>query len=127
MDPVAEPGRRAQYDVQALADPGGGAGHARERITNDSEQDITNALIKVTRDGKKTVCFVEGEGERDIDDRGERGYSGAKAALAKSQYETKKVLLLREGTVPADCTVVVVAGPEKDLAARRSWPRCATT
>ena len=45
----------------------------------------------------------------------QRGYSGAKAALAKSQYETRKVFLPREGAVPADCTVLVVAGPEKDL------------
>ena len=90
-------------------------GDKREKVNNDCEQDITNALIKVTRDSKKTVCFAEGEGERDIDDSGERGFSGVKAALAKNQYETKKVVLLREKTVPADCTVLVVAGPEKDL------------
>lgn len=90
-------------------------GSARERISNDSEQDITNALIKVTRDKKKTVCFVEGEGERDIDQTGDLGFSGAKAALGRSQYETKKVLLLREKSVPAECTVLVVSGPEKDM------------
>ncbi len=90
-------------------------GTNKEKITNDSEQDITNALIKVTRDRKKTVCFAEGEGERDIEDSGERGCSGAKGALTKSQYETKKVVLLREKKVPADCTVFVVAGPGNDL------------
>lgn len=90
-------------------------GSARERITNDSEQEITNALIKVTRDKKKTVCFADGEGERDIEQSGDRGFSAAKAALGRSQYETKKVLLLREKAVPADCTVLVVSGPEKDV------------
>jgi ABC-type uncharacterized transport system involved in gliding motility auxiliary subunit len=90
-------------------------GTNRERVTNDSEQDVTNALIKITRDKKKTVCFVEGEGERDPDQSGDRGLSGAKSALGKNQYETKKVLLLREKTVPSDCTVLVVSGPEKDL------------
>ena len=39
----------------------------------------------------------------------------SRRALGKSQYETKKVFLLREKKVPADCTVLVVAGPEKDL------------
>jgi len=87
----------------------------RERITNDAEQDVTNGLVKLTREGKRTVCFVEGEGERDPDDGGEHGYSHAKAALARSQYEVKKVLLLREKKVPADCTVLAVAGPQKDL------------
>src|SRR5207245_5258683 len=86
-----------------------------EKVSNDSEQDITNALIKVTRDAKKTVCFVEGEGERDIDDGADAGFSAVKTALGKSQYETRKVLLARESSVPADCTVMVVAGPQHDL------------
>src|SRR5262249_15145409 len=90
-------------------------GTRRERINNDSEQDVTNALIKVTRDSKKTVCFAEGEGERDLDDSGERGYSSAKAALGKTQYETRKVVLLRDKKVADDCTLLVVNGPEKDL------------
>jgi ABC-type uncharacterized transport system involved in gliding motility auxiliary subunit len=76
---------------------------------------VTNALIKVTREGKKTVCFAEGEGERDPEDSGDRGYSAAKGALTRGQYEVKKVLLLRETKVPEDCTVLVVPGPEKDL------------
>mgnify|MGYP000704281101 CR=1 FL=1 len=36
----------------------------RERVSNDGEQDITNALLKITREGRKTVCLLEGEGER---------------------------------------------------------------
>jgi gliding motility-associatede transport system auxiliary component len=116
VDPVKNPGKAQALDargpwpvivIERAAN--------REKVTNDSEQDITNAIIKITRDVKKTVCFAEGEGERDIDDSNEKGYSGAKTALGKNQYQTKKVLLLREKKVPADCTVFVVSGPEKDL------------
>jgi len=116
VDPVANPGKTQAYDVRGpwpilIVEKGTN----KEKITNDSEQDITNALIKVTRDRKRTVCFAEGEGERDLEDSGDRGWSGAKGALTKNQYETKKVALLREKTVPADCTVFVVAGPDNDL------------
>jgi ABC-type uncharacterized transport system involved in gliding motility auxiliary subunit len=116
VDPVKSPGQAQEYDVRGpwpilVVERGG----KREKITNDSEQDLTNALIKVTREGKKTVCFASGEGERDIDDSGERGFSGLKSALGRSQYETLKVLLVREGKVPAACTVLVVAAPERDL------------
>ena len=45
---------------------------------------------------------MSGEGERDLDDTGDRGFSGAKAALTREQYETEKVLLARDRTVPAD-------------------------
>jgi ABC-type uncharacterized transport system involved in gliding motility auxiliary subunit len=116
VDPVRRPGVAQAYDVRGpwpilVVE----RAEKRERATNDAEQDITNAIIKVTREGKKTVCFAEGEGERDLEDSSERGFSGVKSSLAKSQYETKKVLLLREKAVPADCTVFVVGSPEKDL------------
>jgi ABC-type uncharacterized transport system involved in gliding motility auxiliary subunit len=115
VDPLQSPAKAQAYDVKGpwpmlVVE----LGTNRERITNDSEQDLTNALIKVTRETRKAVCFVEGEGERDIEDSGDRGFSGAKAALGRNQYETKKVLLLREKTVPAECTVLVLSGAEKD-------------
>jgi ABC-type uncharacterized transport system involved in gliding motility auxiliary subunit len=116
VDPVQSPAKAQAYDVRGpwpilIVE----RGDKRERISNDSEEDLTNALIKVTREGKKTVCLLEGEGERSDADTGERGFSGAKAALTKSLYEVKNVFLLREKTVPKDCTVLIVAGPEKDL------------
>jgi ABC-type uncharacterized transport system involved in gliding motility auxiliary subunit len=61
------------------------------------------------------VCLLEGEGERSGEETGDRGFSGAKSSLTKSLYDVKNVFLMREKTVPADCTVLVVGGPEKDL------------
>jgi ABC-type uncharacterized transport system involved in gliding motility auxiliary subunit len=116
VDPVQSPAKAQAYDVRGpwpilvveKADK-------RERVSNDGEQDITNALLKVTREGKKTVCLLEGEGERSGEETGDRGFSGAKAQLTKSLYDVKSVFLMREKVVPADCTVLVVGGPEKDL------------
>ncbi len=116
VDPVQSPAKAQAYDVRGpwpilVIEKG----DKRERVSNDGEQDITNALIKITREGKKTVCLVEGQGERSGEDSGERGFSGAKSSLTKAFYEVKSVFLLREKAVPADCTVLVVGGPEKDL------------
>lgn len=115
VDPVERPARAREYDAAGpwpiiVVE----RGTRRERAATDSEQDLTNALVKVTREGQKTICFVEGEGERDLDDGGDRGYTGAREALTKSQYVTKKVMLARDRTVPADCAVLVLAGPEAD-------------
>ncbi len=117
VDPWKRPGVAREYEISSLPSLVIEYGGKRERFTSDSEQDITNALIKVTRTTTKTVCFVEGEGERDIDDGDPKGYSQAKAALEKSQYQTRKLFLLREKTVPADCSVLVIAGPTADLLA----------
>jgi ABC-type uncharacterized transport system involved in gliding motility auxiliary subunit len=115
IDPMKEPGRARSLDVTQLPTLVVALGDRREKVTFDSEQEITNAILKVTRSVKKTVCFASGEGERDLDDLSERGYSGLKGAITKSQYEVKKVVLLQEQKVPEDCAVLVVAGPGKDL------------
>lgn len=115
IDPVQKPARARDYDITAVPTLVIERGQKREKISNDSEQDISNALIKITRDTKKTVCFAEGEGESGLEDVSERGLSAAKSALAKSQYDTKAVVLLQLGKVPEDCTLLVVAGPQKDL------------
>ena len=116
VDPLANPARAQAADARGpwpvlIVE----RKDRRERVSSDSEQEITNAILKVTREGKKTVCFATGEGERDSEDSGERGLSGAKSALTKSQYETQNVVLMREGKVPEACTVLLLAGPEKDL------------
>ena len=116
VDPVQSPAKAQAYDVRGpwpilVVEKG----DKRERVTNDGEQDITNALIKITRESKKTVCLLSGEGERSGEDSGDRGFSGAKSSLTKALYEVKDVFLLREKTVPKDCTVLIVGGPEKDL------------
>ncbi|MET0553917.1 MAG: GldG family protein, partial [Vicinamibacteria bacterium] len=116
VNPTQSPAKARQYDVSQVPTLVVERGTRREKVSNDSEQDITNAIIKVTRDVQKTVCFVDGEGERSLDDSQAEGYSAAKSALQKSQYQTKTVTLLREGSVPADCTVAVLAGPATDLA-----------
>ncbi len=115
VDPIQKPVRAREYEVTAVPTLVLERGAKREKISNDSEQDITNALIKVTRDAKKTVCFVSGQGEADIDDFSDRGYSQAKGVLGKTHYETRKLVLLQEGKIPADCTLAVVPGPQKDL------------
>jgi ABC-type uncharacterized transport system involved in gliding motility auxiliary subunit len=115
VDPMKEPGKARTLEVAQLPTIVVAMGERREKVLSDGEQEITNAILKLTRNVKKTVCFASGEGERDIDDSSDHGYSGVKSAVSKSQYEIKKVVLLQEQKVPEDCTVLVVSGPAKDL------------
>jgi ABC-type uncharacterized transport system involved in gliding motility auxiliary subunit len=115
VDPIATPAKAREYGVTSVPTLVVARGAKREKIGNDTEQDVVNAVIKVTRDAAKTVCFVTGEGERDVDDFDRGGLTGFKDALAKSQYQTRELLLVREPRVPEDCAVVVLPGAEKDL------------
>jgi ABC-type uncharacterized transport system involved in gliding motility auxiliary subunit len=86
-----------------------------ERATSDGEQQLTNALIKVVEGAQKKVYFVEGHGEKDPTSSDERvGFSGAKTALEGDNFSIDKLPLAQVGQVPADATVVVIAGPQTD-------------
>src|SRR5438034_2834085 len=72
-----------------------------ERIEKQSEpvreEDVTNALMKVVKGEKKTIYFVQGHGEKKLDDTERTGYSNAKAGLEKENYVIKTVNLVEQG------------------------------
>jgi len=81
----------------------------------DQEEKLTNALVKVLREGKLVVYVVQGHGEPDLANTDRPGFSEAKAALEKANYEVKPLVLAREGKVPDDAALLIVAGPRTDL------------
>ncbi len=85
------------------------------RVEEISEEAITNALIKITRDEAKTIYFTRGHGEPDLEKAEEDGYSEVKANLESLAYQVKSLLLFQEEAVPDDAAALVIAGPEKPL------------
>jgi ABC-type uncharacterized transport system involved in gliding motility auxiliary subunit len=86
-----------------------------ERATNDTEQDLANALIKAVQGKEKTLYFVQGHGERDTAGSDRRtGYSGIAQALQIDNFKVEKLGLLQQKSVPAEATAVVIAGPQVD-------------
>jgi len=85
-----------------------------QRVTSDAEQDLTNALIKVVQGEQHKVYFAQGHGERPT--TGSEGSSyGAVAQELGSDNFTAEPLVLLQQEIPADATVVVIAGPKADL------------
>jgi len=79
-----------------------------------NEEGITGAFIRDLKNTTRTVCFVTGSGEHQIDDSGRSGYSQFKELLGKDEYVAKSINLLQKAEIPTDCTVLVVAGPSGD-------------
>lgn len=114
VDPNRQPELAEQYKITAYNTVRLEYGETSTTINQPTEEAITNAIIKVTRASQQIVCFIEGHGEPDIEQAEDaRGYSQAKSALTNENYEVKKVLLLNQQEVPAECSVVIVAGPTK--------------
>lgn len=99
--------------VQYGGDDGEGA-----NVTELSEQALTNAIIRVTKETSKTVVFLDGHGEGNPDDLESGGGMGAfKQALEGDGYRVRKLLLAAEEKVPDDANVLIIAGPTRPLVA----------
>ena len=117
IDPDKNPGLIKRYEIAQDGTTIFESGDKDNRITTVTEEDVTNAIIKVTREKKKTVYFLEGHGEKSTDVTEEPGFSYAKDDLSKMGYTVKKQVLAQSANFPADCALLIVPGPEKDLAA----------
>ena len=115
IDPDKNPGLVKRYEVTQDGTTVFEAGDKEGRVTTTSEEDVTNAVIKLTREKKKVIYFLEGHGEASVEESGDGGYSGVKGDLEKLGYEVKKQALALSEGFPADCAVLVVAGPKKAL------------
>ena len=89
-------------------------GTKKEEAKSVNETEITGAIIRDLKTTTRTVCFVSGSGEHQIDDTQRNGFSRLKDILAKDQYTSKSVSLLEKAEIPADCTVVVIGGPQSE-------------
>ena len=89
-------------------------GAKKDTAKSLTEEGITGAFIRNLKSTTRTICFVTGSGEHQIDNSERDGLSHFKDLLAKDEYETRSIDLLQTAAVPGDCTALVVAGPTHD-------------
>lgn len=108
---VAQQNQVEQYGTMILNYKG-----RSERTTANTEQDITGAIIKLVSGEQRKVYFTQGHGEKDPASTDTRhGYSGVDEILKRENYVVEKLVLAQTPTVPADASVVVIAGPTTDF------------
>ena len=115
VDPDRSPALTRQYGISEYGTTVFESAEKSFRTTEFSEQALTNALVRVTREGKKGVYFLSGHGEHGLEDTQRGGYSAAAKALEEQGFAVQELVLLRDGAVPEDCDVLVVGGPTKPL------------
>ena len=89
-------------------------GEKREEAKSLTEEGITGAFVRTLKGKTRTVCFVTGSGEHQIEDTDRNGFSAFKELLSKDQYESKSINLVQTAQIPTECTVIVVGGPTSD-------------
>jgi ABC-type uncharacterized transport system involved in gliding motility auxiliary subunit len=117
VDPDRQPAVVKQYGVTTYGTIVLESGKQETKIKKATEEDLTNALLQVTRDQQKKIYFLSGHKEKNLEEKERRGYSQAKQALEKDHYKVEPLLLLQTGKVPDDANALVISGPEKVLQA----------
>jgi ABC-type uncharacterized transport system involved in gliding motility auxiliary subunit len=115
IDPEKKPALAQRYGVTQLGTVVFDYKGRNEKVTNDAEQELTNALIKVVQGRQPKVYFTQGHGEKDINSADRGGYNGINSALKNDNFQIETVVLAQQTAVPADADVVIVAGPKTDF------------
>jgi ABC-type uncharacterized transport system involved in gliding motility auxiliary subunit len=90
-------------------------GEHREIASFASETELTRSLVRLISPEARTVYFLTGHGEPDIEGGGEISYSLARTTLESKNYVVKPLNLLAENKIPEDAEAIVIAGPVKPL------------
>jgi hypothetical protein len=96
----------ADYDL--LTVPGG---FYRKPLNFKGEMMFTSALLAVTSLKPFKAYFLQGHGEHLMDDGGGDGYLTFASVFRQNYIDVEPLSLLGTNTVPADCDVLIVAGP----------------
>jgi ABC-type uncharacterized transport system involved in gliding motility auxiliary subunit len=115
IDPDEEPALNKKYGVTSYNSVVVESGYKRELITELNETNLTNAIIKVTREQDKVIYFLTGHGEKKITDGAPQGMKDAAEAIKKENHLVREINLALRGSIPDSCTVLVIASPQTDL------------
>lgn len=116
VDPDRRPEVAEQYEISQYGTLHIAAGSETTRITEVSEEQLTNTLIRLTSADQRTVYYLSGHGQPDIDDSADTAnYGLAKSALENEGYRVQALVLAGLPDVPADADLLIVVAPERPI------------
>ena len=115
VDPDRDPIETAKYEVTSYRTTILKHGDKKEIVEGtESENRLTNSLLKLISKDVKVFYFVTGHGEKRLDSKEENGYSYVREAIEKENHQARDLVLVNVEKVPEDAAVLVVGGPETD-------------
>ena len=115
IDPDVNPVAARQYGVTGDGKIMLIMGESHEIASFASETELTRTLIRLISPDQRTVYFLTGHGEPDINGGTERSISEARVTLEGKNYIVQSLNLIAANTIPEDAQTIVIAGPIKPL------------
>jgi len=112
---VVDGGLLAQYTLERVADAKERE-YRRKPVAFLGETMFTAALLHVTQPKPLKACFLQGHGEHPIDSGDAlTGYLKFAGVLQQNFVETQAITINGTNTIPADCNLLIIAGPRTAL------------
>jgi len=114
VDPDRHPELAQEMEVTQYSTLVMTSGEESTRITEVTEEGLTNALIRFISADRKRVYFTTGHGEPELEPRETPGDFGQlEAALENEGFEVESLLLATAPDVPDDADVLVITATER--------------
>lgn len=116
VDVERQPTLARSYGVRSTGTAFVESSGRKEEAKQVNEEGITGAFLKVLK-GVRKVCVVKGSGERTLEGTGADSLGNFKRLLERDNYETQAITLVDKTTIPTECSVTIVAGPQNEYTA----------
>jgi len=115
VNPDREPVLARRYKVRnfgvTIVESGGNS----EKLYSVTENSLTNAIHRLVNRTRIKACFITGHGEKSIQDGSPEGYADLAGELKGENYSPVSLSIPESGSVPDDCSILIVAGPQREL------------
>ncbi len=115
VDPREQPQKAQAAGVRANGELVVEYNGRSEHLTNLTEQDLTNLLLRLVRSAERQVAYLDGHGERKLDGRANHDLGDFGGQLSVKGFKTAALNLAVAPEVPDNVSVLVIASPRVDL------------
>ena len=115
VDPEKEPQLAKEFNITKVDTAVFQRGTQTIQVTKPTESHLTSAIIRVSKDEKKKIVFLEGHGERRIKDTENGGLSFLQERLETQGYDVDRGMLPEDNSILQGTTVLIIAGPRKPV------------
>ncbi|MBD3179265.1 MAG: hypothetical protein GF417_06530, partial [Candidatus Latescibacteria bacterium] len=115
VNPDREPTLARRYNVEQFGITVVESDIGWEKISGINESKLTNSIYRSISRKQLKIYFLTGHGERSLSDEDNIGYASLARYLRGENFGLEELSLSSGGTVPEDCNILVLAGPERDI------------
>jgi len=114
VDPAAQPQKVKEYNISSIGEIVAEYQGRRESLRATTEPVITTTLQRLSYGGEQWVLFLEGHGERALDDaQNPATYARFAQLLRDKGLKVRGLNLVKDTQVPDNTSVLVIASPER--------------